>query len=64
MKPIEQAAKDQWMTPGAAARELGISVRWLGRLIEQGKIEAEKTVLGRLIDPKSVAKLKEERAAQ
>jgi len=50
------------MTPSAAARELGLSVSWVKTLIEQGKLEAQRTVLGRLIDPKSVARLKAERA--
>jgi excisionase family DNA binding protein len=62
MLPIERAADEQWMTPSRAARELGLSVAWVKKLVEQGKLEAERTVLGRLIDPKSVAKLKAERA--
>jgi excisionase family DNA binding protein len=52
------AAEDGWLTPSAAARELGLSVAWVKKLVEQGKLEAQRTVLGRLIDPKSVAKLK------
>jgi len=62
MLPIEMAAEQGWLTPSAAARELGLSVSWVKTLIEQGKLEAQRTVLGRLIDPKSVAKLKAERA--
>lgn len=49
------------MTPSSAARELGLSTRWIVQLVDQGKLIAQKTVLGRLIDPKSVAALKAER---
>jgi len=51
------------MTPSQAARELGISVSWCKKLAESGKLVMQKTVLGRLIDPKSVAKMKAERDA-
>jgi hypothetical protein len=61
MKPIEEAAAQGWMTPSQAARELGISVSWCKKLAESGKLVMQKTVLGRLIDPKSVAKMKAER---
>ena len=63
MKAIEDAASEKWMTPSAAARELNLSVARVKQLVAQGKLACEKTVLGRLIDPKSVAKLKAERAA-
>lgn len=61
MLPIEKAAEEKWMTPSSAARELGMSAAWVRKLVDQGKLIAEVTVLGRLIDPKSVAKLKADR---
>ena len=60
--PIEKAAEEGWMTPSSAARELGLSAAWVRKLVDQGKLIAQTTVLGRLIDPKSVEKLKVERA--
>lgn len=62
MLPIEDAAEGGWLTPSRAARELDLSVARVKQLVAQGKLIAQKTVLGRLIDPASVKALLEERA--
>jgi predicted site-specific integrase-resolvase len=45
----------EWLAPGQAARQLGISRVRVGQLADAGKLRGEKTALGRLIDPESVA---------
>jgi excisionase family DNA binding protein len=60
--PVEQAAADGWMTTGQAALKLGLSAQRVRQLVESGKLVAQRTVLGRLIDPASVETLAKERA--
>jgi excisionase family DNA binding protein len=60
--PVEDAARDGWMTTGMAAHKLGLSPQRVRQLVEEGKLTAQRTVLGRLIDPESVTALIEERA--
>lgn len=49
------AAADSWLTPSAAARALGLSVKQVHNLSNAGRLRCMRTVLGRLIDPASVA---------
>jgi excisionase family DNA binding protein len=62
MTPLEKAAREKWLTPSQAARELGLSVQRVRQLIDAGSLDCERTVLGRLIDPASVKRLAAERA--
>lgn len=61
MTDLAKAAGEQWMGIAQAARLLECSDDTVRRLIDQGKLVAMKTVLGRLVDPASVASLKAER---
>jgi excisionase family DNA binding protein len=59
---ITEAAQRGWLSPAQAARILEVSVERVRQMVSEGKLLAEKTVLGRLIDPDSVAALAEKRA--
>lgn len=52
------------MSPGRAARELGISSERVRQLIRSGRLRAERTELGALIHPDDVERLRLERAAR
>ena len=53
-----------WLSPGQAARLLGLSVQRVGQLIAAGKLPATATPLGRLLDVRDVQALAAERAAR
>jgi excisionase family DNA binding protein len=52
------------LTTGQAAHALGLSERRIRELVDQGKLEAERTPLGRLISAASVEALRLARAAR
>jgi len=62
MKDIRQAAEESWLSPSEVARILEVSRQRVLQMIDEGKLIAQKTVLGRLIEPRSVAELQEKRA--
>jgi excisionase family DNA binding protein len=52
---------DQALSPSQAAKVLGLTPARVRQLVDAGKLEAERTALGRLIPAKSVFDLLEER---
>ena len=44
----------RWMSPSEAARALGLSSERIRQLTNEGKLAAERTPLGRLIDAEAV----------
>jgi excisionase family DNA binding protein len=54
---LDTIALDRWLSPSQAARELGVSVGRVRQLLEEGKLPAIKTALGRLVDGDAVAAL-------
>jgi excisionase family DNA binding protein len=53
---------EQWLTTGEAARRLGLSRQGVVWLIEARKLRAANTALGRLVDPRDVARVRRERS--
>jgi len=50
-------AVDGWLSPGEAARELGLSVTRIHQLADKGRLVMQRTPLGRLISKASVEKM-------
>jgi hypothetical protein len=44
-----------WLATSEAARRLGLSPERVRQLADVGKLDCERTALGRLFDPQSVA---------
>lgn len=61
--PIEDAARGKWLSVSMAAHVLGVSADTVRRWVDDGKLRAERTVLGRVIDPAAVQALLEERSS-
>lgn len=59
-----QTELERHITARQVALELGVSVQYVHRLMNDGRLPAIKTPLGWLIDPDDVLRLKEERQAQ
>lgn len=57
-------AVEDFFSPSQAARRLGLSVAMVQYLMRTGKLEYQQTALGRLIKPKSLDSLIEERQQQ
>ena len=57
-------ARKRLMTSGEAARYIGVSGAYINALIHKGRLKAERTPLGFLIDPESVEAFKRERDAK
>lgn len=55
---------EQWLTTGQAASRLGMSRQGVVWLIEERKLRAANTALGRLVAPEDVERLRRERAQQ
>jgi predicted site-specific integrase-resolvase len=55
---------DQWLSVGQAARSLEVSPPMVNIYCRQGKLRFLETNLGKLIDPGSVERLAQERAAR
>jgi hypothetical protein len=53
-----------WPTRSDAARELDLSPERISQLINEGRLAAITTRLGRLINPDSLARMKREREAR
>lgn len=62
MTDLRQMAEEKWLSPAEAGRILGVSAARIRQFIDQGRLVAERTVLGRLVDPVSVEKMRTERA--
>jgi excisionase family DNA binding protein len=60
---IHEAAENGWLSMSQAARLLGLSTARVRQLISDGQLRAERTVLGRLVDPASLNELMEQRRA-
>lgn len=54
---------DGYLGPAQAARVLGVTPQYIGKLVRLGRLEAVVTPLGRLILKESVERLKAEREA-
>ena len=55
-------AEPAWLSPSEAARLLHISSQRVRELADQGRLRAQRTALGRLIDRGDVERLAAERA--
>lgn len=55
-------AEEGWLRKSDVARILGVSEARVRQWAEEGRLEVQKTVLGRLYDPASVERLRSERA--
>ena len=49
-------ARADWLTVGKAAQRLGLSAVYVRRLADAGRLECERTPLGRLISESSIEK--------
>ena len=58
---VEQAAGEGWVSVSQAARALGLSSDRVRQLIDSGRLKGSRSVLGRLVDPESLAALVEAR---
>jgi excisionase family DNA binding protein len=58
---LDTMALDRWLSPSEAARELGVSAGRVRQMVEEGKIPAIRTALGRLVDGDAVTSLARER---
>jgi excisionase family DNA binding protein len=54
MSSAEDWDGQDWLKPIEAGRQLGVTSTRVKQLIAEGKLDAVKTRLGRLIDPASV----------
>lgn len=54
----------EWFTPAEAARILGITPQRVRQLTAEGRLNFERTRLGRIIDPASVEAFRQEREAR
>jgi excisionase family DNA binding protein len=52
------------ISPSQAANRLGTSAKTVKELAAAGKLRAEHTVLGMLVNPEDVERLRQERAAE
>ena len=57
-------AVETYLTPSEAGRVLGTSGNWAKQLVRRGELEGVETHLGWLIEPGSVARAANARAAQ
>lgn len=55
---------ENYLTPSEAGRVLGTSGNWVKQLVHRGEIEGVQTHLGWLIEPESVARAANNRAAK
>ncbi len=55
---------ENYLTPSEAGRVLGASGNWVKQLVQRGELEGVETHLGWLIEPESVARAAESRAAK
>ena len=53
-----------WISTGEASRRLGMAPNNVRRLIDLGRLRAERTPLGFLIDPKTVEAYRREKEAR
>lgn len=54
----------KWLSPAAAARELGVTPQRVRQLLAAGRLDYEWTPLGRVVDAGAVEALRLERAQQ
>lgn len=47
--------ESQWLSTGEAAAQLNVSREWVRLLVQRGTLRAQRTRIGFLIDPESVA---------
>lgn len=55
---------ENYLTPSEAGRVLGTSGNWVKQLVHRGELEGVETHLGWLIEPESVARAANARAAR
>lgn len=48
-------AEEKWLRPVDAARRLGVSATRIQQLVDKGVLIGQRTVLGRMVDSRSVA---------
>ena len=48
-------SEQKWMRPAEAARQLGLSSTRIQQLVDKGVLAGQRTVLGRMVDARSVA---------
>ena len=51
-----------WLTPAQAGRRLGLTAGYMRQLADSGRVRAQRTPLGRLLDAADVERLRRERA--
>jgi hypothetical protein len=54
------SARD-WLTPAQASQLLGVTPQRVRQMADAGQITCERTPLGRLLDPESVERVRDER---
>lgn len=56
-------AEKEWISPGQAARRLGVGQTRIHKLLHDGRIRFQQTPLGRLVDADSVEEYRIKRDA-